>query len=345
MQPKSRGAVLTEHDVKICKRLKIGEGELLEMKKKPIFKFSEQELDKYLGYLQETETDLRKRIQHLARKTLGQTYRIFLLGEFPFEIYDTDPLYSLGESDCVVFSEHMYAMALAHDWPSFFTLLQRIRYKDGEIGMLTRNHYTVADWDRNNAWLVEDITEELAGDGIVYTTMVVNRARFFKKYGIAQDIPPETVEWSYIPYQILPDIIDKLQPGDFVNIIRGNDGGKWAGHVGLITKGESGRVNFLHSTRPKVTEQPLMDLYHSAETGNEERRQENEKITKNNEEIRNHNTRVRERGKGKEKSLLSPKPYFYGFKFLRLREDPLSELNKIDGPDAPNVKFKIKLLP
>lgn len=336
-RPTVPGMPLSEHDIEICSRLKIDEEKLMRMKGKPIYEFSEQELGTYLGYLQEKIPELRERIQHLARKTVGQDYRIFLLGEFPFELYDRDPLYSLKESDCVVFSEHMYAMALGHDWPSFFTLLQRIRYRDGEIGMLTRNHYTIADWDRNNAWLVEDVTEELGGAHAVQATMQVNRARFFEKYGIGQDIPPETVVFSYIPYERLSDVVDRLQPGDFVNVIRGNEGGKYAGHVGLITRAADGTVNFLHSTPPHVIEQPL-SAYVEARR-HEKRRLENEEIMKKNEAIRKHNEAVRRRGRGRMRTLHSLKPYFYGFKFLRLREEPLEELRKIDGERAPRVRF------
>ena len=232
-------------------------------------------------------------------------------------------------------------MALAHNWSSFFALLQRIRYKNGQIGMLTRNHYTVADWDHNNAWLVEDITEELARDKAVQETMIVDKTRFFRRWNIGQDIPADTVEWSYIPYEMLPEIVNELQMGDFVNIVRGYEKGKWAGHVGLITIGNDGTVNFLHSARPKVIEQPIMELYYDAKEFNEERRKYNEEIKEKNREIERYNAKLRaqkDRKKGKkEKKVLRLKPYFYGFKFLRLREDPISELIKIDGPDAPRV--------
>ena len=333
-------AVLSDVEKQICHHLDISEEAFTSMQTKPIYKFNEAEVDQYIQYLQIKEPNLRQRIQHLARKTLNQPYRIFLLGEYPFELYDSDPLYSLRESDCVVFSEHMYAMALARDWPSFFILLQRIRYKNGEISMLTRNHYTAADWDRNNAWLLEDITEELVGDKAAHDTMVIKRARFFSKYGIGQDIPDQEFTWSYIPYELLPDVIDQLLPGDFVNIVRGNESSKFVGHVGLITKSEEGQVNFLHSTYPKVKEQPLMELYDTAESYNAERWLQNAEISKKNEAAKLHNYAVESTGKGKKKKIQSLKPYFYGFKFLRLRDDPLAELRKIDGPEGPRVIIK-----
>ena len=337
MGPHSKGVQVSTQDREICERLGIDEKTFAEMKKKPLYKFTEREIDLYLGYLQEALPDLRTRIQHLARKNLGQTYQIFLLGEYPFELYDPDPLYSLDKSDCVVFSEHMYAMALAYDWSSFFALLQRIRYKDGVIGMLTRNHYTEADWDVNNSWLIEDITEEFAGEDAVRQTSVIDRARFFSKHGIGGNIEKQTLEWSYVPYELVPDNMNRLLPGDFINVVRGNDGGQYVGHVGLITRDETGTVNILHSTPPEVVDQSLLDYCRAAERRNETRRLENEKIVEENKKIRAHNERVRTRGKGKIKSLKSFKPYFYGFNFFRLREDPLKELRKIDGPDAPRV--------
>ncbi|MBL7074861.1 DUF1460 domain-containing protein [candidate division KSB1 bacterium] len=341
MRPKWKSVELNNDELETAERLRIGEKELRKMKAKQLYKFREQELDRYLGYFQEIEPDLRKRVQHLARKFVSQPYQIFLLGEFSYEIYDMDPLYSLKKSDCVVFCEHVYAMALAQNWSNFFSLLQRIRYKNGQIGILTRNHYTVADWDYNNAWLVEDITEELAGDKAVKDTMIVDRARFFKKWDIGQDIPVDTLEWVYIPYEVLPEIVNELQMGDFVNIVRGDEDGKWVGHVGLITIGNDGTVNFLHSVRPQVVEQPIMELYYDAEKYNKERRKVNERLKKKNREIERYNAKLRAHEDGtrdkKEKELLSLKPYFLGFKFLRLKEDPISELIQIDGSDAPRI--------
>ena len=124
----------------------------------PLYTFNEKDVERYLGWLEEHEKDPIQRVIHLARKNIGQPYEIFLLGEGPFETYDPDPMYCLQQSDCVTFVEHTFAMALSRDWAGFFKTLQRLRYKDGKVGMLTRNHESVADWDPNNAWLFEEIT-------------------------------------------------------------------------------------------------------------------------------------------------------------------------------------------
>lgn len=342
MRPRWKDITLTKPETEIADLLNLTYDDLKRLKAKPLYQFSPQELDGYLGYLQSMEPNLRQRIQHLARKCVGQPYDIYLLGEFPFEIYDPQPLFSLSKSDCVVFCEHIYAMALAYDWKSFFAMLQRIRYKNGEIGLATRNHYTEFDWDVNNAWLVRDITEELGGPEVVQVTTVVDRAKFLSRWGIGQIIPVDTVTWCYLPVALLPKVIHQLKPGDFVNIVRGYEDNKWVGHVGLITVSDDGTVNFLHSASPRVKEEPLLGLYEAAARENEAKRIYNEQVQQKNQKIIAHNEKLKQKTDStaatKQKKLLSTRPYFYGFKFLRLQEDPFWELMKIEGPFAPKVK-------
>lgn len=277
-----------------------------EMKKllqKPLYKFTEEELDKYLSFLQETVPGLRDRIQILAKQNMGQKYDIYLLGEFPFEIKDKQPLFNLNKSDCVVFSEHIYAMSLSHNWKEFFAMLQRIRYKDGEIGMLTRNHYTEADWVKNNTWLITEITDEIGGNAVVKTSSEIDRAKFFKKHGIGQNIPKEKIEWTYIPGDSLYKVLPYLKTGDFVNIVRAYPGSEpWVGHVGLVSVEKDGQVNFMHSADPVVKIQTIQSYWDEFKA----------KKKKNGWN-------------------------FLGFRFYRLNENAIENLKKIDGPRAPKL--------
>ncbi|MCC6546965.1 DUF1460 domain-containing protein [Candidatus Sumerlaeota bacterium] len=279
------------------------------IQKKPLYKMKPAEVDRYIAYAHETEPDLRKRIAMIGRKNIGQPYQLYLLGEFPYEIYDSQPLFCIEKSDCVVFSEHTYAMALSKDWPTFFRMLQRIRYKNGEIGVASRNHYTEADWDRNNSWLVKDISAELAGDRAQPFAQKIDRARFLKKrYQIDRDIPVQNFKDVYVPWDKVAEIEDQLQEGDFVNVMRssGDPSSAYAGHVGLIVKGPNGEVHFLHSTPPRVKEQPLSEF------------------------IANARKWADTKAKPTDAKLM-------GFKFLRLEADPIANLNEIDGDAAPRV--------
>jgi hypothetical protein len=230
------------------------------LKLAPLYSFNEKDVDAYLKFLCDDQKDPIDRVMHLARKNIGQPYEIFLLGEGPYEVFDSDPMYCLNKSDCVTFVEHTYAMALSRDWPSFFRTLQRLRYKDGKVGMVTRNHESVADWNVNNAWLFEEITPRL-GDGKAATAMhmVWKPAKFFAQYDIGQDLPDVTISSTFIPREKVASILPELKDGDVAQIVRGNSRDQFVGHFGLVARGKDGEVNMIHSAEPAVREQGILD--------------------------------------------------------------------------------------
>ena len=291
---------------------------VLPLLAKPLYQFTEAEADVYLRYLQVAEPDLRQRIVHLARKNLGQPYELYLLGELPFETYDPQPIYCLSRSDCLVFAEHTYAMALSGSWPAFIRLLQRIRYHEGRISVVTRNHFTEADWNPANAWLVRDITAGVAGPTAATFDEKIDRAKFLlTRYGLRTSIPVEEHHDLYLPYPEVARAFAALQDGDMVDVVRGVvkpgtpenaifGGHAWIGHVGLIAHGPDGTVHLIHSAEPAVREEPLAAFI-----------------------ARSHAQAAALEAAGK--------PRLLGFKFLRLEPRPLDNLRKIDGDSMPRV--------
>jgi hypothetical protein len=224
--------------------------------KKQIYQMSPVEAGRYITYVHQTEPDLRKRIAAIGRQNIGQPYTLNLLGEYPYQIHDSLPMFSLDHSDCVVFAEHTYAMALSQSWEEFFWMLQRIRYKDGVVGVATRNHYTEVDWNTNNSWLVTDASAQLAGaDGPSYV-LTVDRARFLKtRHKTDSSLPVQTSREAFVAAERVAAVADQLQEGDFVNVISTRNGEYWASHVGLVVIGADGRRNFLNSAEPQVREE------------------------------------------------------------------------------------------
>ena len=121
-----------------------------------------------------------------------------------------------------------------------------------------------------------------------------------------------------MPYEQIERAKSQLRDGDFVNIVRATvkkdnavqneifGGNAFVGHVGLIGHGADGSVHLIHSTEPKVREEPI-DAYIARST------------------------------KDNAAKDAAGKPRLVGFKFLRLRDEPLKNLQKIDGADAPHV--------
>lgn len=265
--------------------------ELAGLLNKPLYKMQPAEVGRFLAWQQLDQPNLRQRIAALARKNIGQPYELFLLGEFPYETYDAQPLFDLSKSDCVVFAEHTYAMALSASWEEFFWMLQRIRYRDGVIGTATRNHYTEADWNIANRWLVTDVTATLGAPTQAYRQRINRQAFLLKQFKIRRDIPVQDFDDVYVAKQDVAAIEAQLQDGDFVNIISSRGGESWASHVGLIVTGADGSRHLLHSAEPQVREETLQGFI--ARMAERDARQAGQN-----------------------------KPQLSGFKFLRLNDTP-----------------------
>lgn len=262
----------------------------------PLHQLKPAQIDQFLGLLQAEQPDLRQRVALIARRFIDQPYELYLLGEFPYELYDPQPLFNLESSDCVVFVEHVYAMALSRNWAEFFWMLQRIRYRDGVIGVTTRNHYTEADWLPANRWLFSELTDSLLPGAALPYQMVVDRERFFRdRYKLQVPVPKQAHADSYLPKARVQEVLAQLQTGDFVSIVTGVNGGAWVSHVGLVVVGADGERRLLHSAAPRVREQSFASYIDAAQQRSDQARAANP---------------------------AKPPTELLGFKFLRLNERP-----------------------
>ncbi|WP_431478555.1 N-acetylmuramoyl-L-alanine amidase-like domain-containing protein [Massilia eburnea] len=217
---------------------------------KQIYQMSPQEAGAFIAEVQQAEPDLRKRIAAIGRRNIGQPYKLNLLGEFPYELHDTLPMYSLSASDCLVFAEHTYAMALSSSWEEFFWTLQRIRYKDGVIGVASRNHYMEVDWNINNRWLLSD-----ASSGASYA-MRVDRTQFlWSQHHIQRAIPVQDTVEAFLPVARALQEFGTLAEGDMVEVVSVRKGQHMVTHVGLVVLDAQGARRFLHSAAPEVREE------------------------------------------------------------------------------------------
>lgn len=289
--PAPRPIEPTAAQLEAARRVGLEADQLADLLSKPLYRMQPAEVGRFLAWQQLHEPNLRKRVAALARKNIGQPYELFLLGEFPYETYDTQPLFSLAKSDCVVFVEHTYAMALSASWEEFFWMLQRIRYRDGVIGTATRNHYTEADWNVANRWLVTDVTAALGAPTRPYQQRIDRQAFLLKQFKLQRDIPVQPFDDAYIDKRDVAAVEAQLQDGDFVNVISGRNGNHYASHVGLIVTGADGTRRLLHSAEPQVREETLQGFI--ARMAERDARQA-----------------------GQNKATLS------GFKFLRLNDNP-----------------------
>lgn len=132
----------------------------------------------------------------IGEKYVGAQYIRDPLGEEMAP--DTDPLIRFDAFDCTTFVETV----LADD---DINKLTKIRYKDGKIGFLNRNHFIATEWLPNNSWLVENVSAKYGK--IAVRNVTINRSAWLKNiHNISVKQPLRTATLEYIPYENLGDI-------------------------------------------------------------------------------------------------------------------------------------------
>ncbi len=108
-------------------------------------------------------SSMADRIDWISGQFKGNVYILGSLGEGPDARYDQFPKYRVDGFDCDTYVNTVLALALGNSLESFQQGLKSIRYKDGNISYLSRNHFTSVDWNYNNQkrGILKDITLEL----------------------------------------------------------------------------------------------------------------------------------------------------------------------------------------
>ena len=235
---------------------------------KPLYAMSRVEIDTLLRQTSREHDDWGARLEIYSRRALNTPYRWFPLGEGPQGKYDRGPLVDFAHVDCLTFCEQVLALTLADNYSDMFVRLQRLRYRAGEIDIRRRNHFMLADWLPNNAWLVENITETLGHELCVAMTKTINRVEILQKKGLpAPELtavpPPQTMTIQYIPEANLPAIKAKLRGGEIAVVIQSRPG-IFAAHLGFMLRDSTGRVFFRNASArrgvKKVVDENFDDL-------------------------------------------------------------------------------------
>ncbi len=107
--------------------------------------------------------DMPTRIAIISAQFLGKAYSLGALGEGIQGDYDQSPLYRTDAFDCETYVDTVLALALANDPEQFKRCINQVRYHNGHVSFIDRNHFTCLDWNQNNQRqrFVKDITTTL----------------------------------------------------------------------------------------------------------------------------------------------------------------------------------------
>lgn len=239
----------------------IAYGQSSEMK---IYNMSNMQIDSLLTAIARKNMTITERMNFYSDLFLGMPYDLTCAGEGPYALYEPMPLVNFDSTNCMVYVEHVLALSISDSWDNFFNNLQQIRYKDGIIGMRTRNHYTMGDWIWENDWLLDDVTYKIAGDHAKKVTRKISHKKFFEGKGIT-DLryvkPDRTITIDYIPFENVLKVKDNIRNGDIFCLIFANKDNIFSSHMMMVME-KDGELYVRESTfAPKNTLETEFDLW------------------------------------------------------------------------------------
>lgn len=222
---------------------------------KPIYQMDNKEIDQLLTEVSQKNWTITERMNFYSEKFLGMPYNLTCAGDGPYALYEAWPLVNFHETNCMVFCEHVLALAISDSWDNFFNNLQQIRYKDGIIGMRTRNHYTMADWMPENSWLLEHVSAKVGDQYAKKVTRTISHKKFFEDKGITDMryvLPDRTITLDYIPKEDLLKVQNNLRSGDILSLLFANKTDIFSAHM-LMVYEKNGALIIRESSNSKMT--------------------------------------------------------------------------------------------
>jgi hypothetical protein len=221
----------------------------------------EAQIDACLRAQEMAQPDPARRLSLWAAANVGQPCAAREPADEKREIRTGQATLQLAQSGPREFVEQTCALALTPDYASAGKILPFLRYRAGVISLEARNHYPMADWARNNAWLFQDITKQL-GKGMAWIPAhrVLRRAADLRaRYDVEVPARDEKFLDCFIPRVYLYKVLSKLQDGDLAIFITGNDREQRGSGVGIIRRQPNGKLTVVYAASPAAREEPLMN--------------------------------------------------------------------------------------
>lgn len=216
------------------------------------------------------------------------------LGEGPTGHFDQDPLYRFDVFDCMTYVETVLALSVSQDLEQFETVINHIRYENGEVDFMKRNHFVDLQWIPNNIQLgiLQEINEIIVPESQIITVeTLVNFPEWIRKlsletvqipyaaqpdrealleelHQLSSQVVPMMAKISYIEIEDIlehPHLLKRIPHGAVVNFIRPNWNLKYkigtnmnVSHQGfLIRKGDVLYLRHASSDIKKIIEVPF----------------------------------------------------------------------------------------
>ncbi len=123
-------------------------------------------LGQYKKYYLNMDSLYGQSLNYISRNFIGKDY----FTEKENSIFVEPPIFNVNNFNCVTFVEIVLGFCISNNFNELDENLKRIKYKNGNIDFLSRNHFITTDWVPNNYLLLKDITKNITKD---YKTKIV----------------------------------------------------------------------------------------------------------------------------------------------------------------------------
>jgi D-alanyl-D-alanine carboxypeptidase/D-alanyl-D-alanine-endopeptidase (penicillin-binding protein 4) len=204
--------------------------------------------------------NINERINYFSDKLKNKPYFLGAMGEGRSIYPSYKPRVNFSEMDCLTYIEHVLALAYSKNYDDFFSVLQRIRYKNGVVNYNMRNHFLIADWLLYNQLKVE--SEDLEMGNFLLFEKEIDRKKFFNDSNI---INPK-ISIPFLPKEkaiIYADTVKFAKDTIFAIAILSELPGLDAAHTGFaVGNSKKNGLRFRHASqlKGKIIEQPLSEF-------------------------------------------------------------------------------------
>lgn len=206
---------------------------------KQFYEMTNREIGQVVYEYSQKDLTITEKMNQLSDYFIGTDYDLHCTGDGPYALLETWPLVNFKQTNCMAFCEHVLALSISDSWDHFFDNLQQIRYRDGLIGMKTRNHYTMGDWLPQNSWILKDVTQMVGGTYAKPLTRTISHQTFFKGKGMTdmRDVlPNRTMTIHYVPLNDLDKIKANTHAGDILSLIIAGHDDIFSAHMLMIVE-------------------------------------------------------------------------------------------------------------
>ncbi|MDX2493395.1 MAG: DUF1460 domain-containing protein [Desulfuromusa sp.] len=146
--------------------------------------------------------------------------------------------------DCFTFLDYVESLRRSTDFDGFKQALQQVRYRNGKITFLDRNHFFSA-WGNALFAPLRDVTSQVGGGDVQWVEKQLNKKGDGTLYLSGYPVRKQVV--AFIP----PEVIDKsvlarLQSGDYIGIYSPYPGLD-VSHTGIVIK-KAGKTFLRHAS-------------------------------------------------------------------------------------------------